>query len=279
VKFGIAVLILTLGLLLTACSPAEPQAKARFAAKVNGEEISVPRFRFTRARAEAQNPGQSIDPARLVDDLIEQTLFAQKAGELELHRKGLVPAALEDARAAVLARAYIERLASRAPDLAEIGRFYDEHAQLFKERRIFRVFELAVVAPPERIAALTTRAKRATGLQPIAEWLTAEGVPYNVGGVTKSSEQLAPQLLGALKGMRDGEVRVLRTAGGASVLQLVRSEPAPLSRDAAAPTIEALLRARHMKEVVARESKFLRSRAAIEYGVELTASAPPAAGE
>lgn len=282
VKLKTVVVVLVLvgapALLLSACTSEDPKFVAPFAVKVNGQEISLSRLRFTQARAEAQQPGRAVDTAGVIDGLIDQTLFAQKAAKLE--RKGFVPAALQDATATILARAYIESLAGPGIEPAEVARYYEEHVQLFGERRIFRIFELAVLAPPARIAALKARAKRAASLQPIVEWLKAERVSFNVGGATKTSEQLAPRLLDELSHMRDGELRVLKTDGGASVLHLVQSEPAPLSRQAAAPMIEALLRARKQQEAVARESAFLRKQATIEYGVELAAAgAKPAAGE
>jgi peptidyl-prolyl cis-trans isomerase C len=92
------------------------------AAKVNGEDISVHRFELLRARAEAQ-PGQAVDPVRLMDGLIEQVLFAQKAVKLQLDQHGFVPIAIEEARAGILAQAYIENLLGQPPDPIEVVKF------------------------------------------------------------------------------------------------------------------------------------------------------------
>lgn len=257
-----------LGLLfLGACAPEAPKPQGRVAATVNGEHISLERWELLRAHALAQ-PGQNIDPERLMDALIDQVLFAQKATRLQLDRRGSVPAALEEARTRVLAQAYLEDKLGEPPDAAEITAFYDEHPQLFENRRVFRVFELAVIAPATQVDAIRRRAARASSLMEVAAWLEQQRLPFNVGGVTKPSEQLAPPLLAALLEMKKGDLRVLQTAAGVSVLQLVHSEAAPLSREAAAPAIAAVLRARKRQEVAERERGYLRSAAAIEYGAD-----------
>jgi hypothetical protein len=62
---------------------------------------------------------------------------------------------------------------------------------------------------------------------------------------------------------------VIEVPGGASIIQLVQSESAPLSQEQAAPMIEQLLRARKQAEIADREIKALRSSASIQYVVDL----------
>jgi EpsD family peptidyl-prolyl cis-trans isomerase len=254
---------------LASCSRSEPERYARVAAKVNGEEISVPRFQWLRARAEVV-PVQNVDPGRLMDGLIDRVLFAQKAAKLELDRHGVVPVAIEEARTEILALAYIENMLRHTrADASEVKAFYLDHPELFEQRRIFRVFELAVILPPRHIGVLKERAKRARGLHEIAEWLKSQELAFNVGGVTKPSEQIGSELLTSLTQMKDGEIQVIEVQGGASVLQLVQSEAAPLTLETAAPMIEELLRARKREEIAAQESKYLRSVASIDYLIDL----------
>jgi hypothetical protein len=52
-------------------------------------------------------------------------------------------------------------------------------------------------------------------------------------------------------------------------VQLLHSEPTPLSREQAAPLIEQLLQARKRAEVAERERKHLRSTASIEVLVDI----------
>jgi EpsD family peptidyl-prolyl cis-trans isomerase len=266
-------------LVLAACSRHEPSVPTRVAAKVNGTEISVPHFQLLFARVAAQM-AEKPNPAVLMDGLIDRELLAQKAVELKLDRDVPVALALADAKADILAQAYLENhVGWSSEDQSAVTAFYDEHPALFEQRRIYRVFELAVIAPADSVAALKERARRARGLHEVAAWLKNQNLPFEAGGVTKASEQLAPHLLSRLASMEDGQIEVLEVPGGASVLQLLQSDGAPLSRDAAAPTIERLLRLRKRAEASERERKYLRSKASIEYVVDLGRPRPPAQGQ
>jgi EpsD family peptidyl-prolyl cis-trans isomerase len=252
---------------LAACTK-PPAPSARVAARVNGADISVHEFQMVvhRAAQTAQQPA----PAPLMEGLIDRKLLAQKAAALKLDHAPTIALLLDEAKEEILAQAYLANLIGwSAEDESAITAFYDENPRLFAERHLYRVVELAVVAPQDRMHELTQRAKRARGVYEITAWLKKQEFPYNVGAVTKASEELAPQLLSRLESMQEGEIVVLQSASGASVLQLLQSDPAPLSRDAAAPIIEKALRARKHTEAAERERKYLRSKASIEYVVDL----------
>src|SRR6185436_19471902 len=139
---------------------------------------------------------------------------------------------------------------------------------LFAERRIFRVFELAAIAPPDKLHEIRLQASRARGLNEVADWLKASGLRFNAGGATKGSEEIAPGLLRTLADMKEGQIAVIDVNGGASIVQLLQSEPAPVALEAATPVIERILRARHQADAAASEMKNLRAKAAIEYFVK-----------
>ena len=254
-------------LALASCSRA-PSTQGRVAVRVNGEAISVPEFQMVLGQASqaAQKPA----PAAVMESLIDRKLFAQKAVALKYDREPVVAMLLEQARENVLAQAYVANLAgwSRADDDA-VRAFYDKHRDLFQKRRVYRVIELAVAVTPERAAELERRAMRAHDLYAVVAWLKAEKLPYNLSAAAKPSEQLAPVLLSRLQAMREGEISVLESSGGASVLQLLQCDPAPLAREAAAPIIERALRARKLAQVAESEQKYLRSKASIQYVVAL----------
>lgn len=265
---SVAVLAVIVAGLLAGCSPPKPQP--HLAATVNGEGITVRSFQRLR------DLGPDGDnPTRLLDALIDRALFAQNATKLKLEERPGVAQALDEARTEVLAQAYLEAMTGADPyDAREVERFYSAHPEQFERRRLYRVFELAVVAPPARVAEIRKRAARARGLHEIAEWLKAEQLAFNADGATRSSEHIAPVLLERLSRMKDGAIEVLDVPSGASVVQLIQSEAAPLSREEAAPMIEQLLRARKRAEIAQQEKEHLRSVASIEYLVDLPSSEP-----
>lgn len=254
-------------LALAACSPS-PSPQSRVAARVNGEAIPVAEFQMVVSQAgrTAQKPA----PAAVMESLIDRKLFAQKALALKYDQQPQVALLLDAAKESVLAQAYIASLAdwSREDDEA-VAAFYEKNRDLFEKRRIYRVVEVAVAASPELIARLKQRAMHARDLYGVVTWLKAQGLPYNLGAVAKPSEQLAPPLLSHLTAMREGEIAIMEVTGGASVLQLLQSDPAPLTREAAAPLIERALRARKQAELAEAQRKYLHTKAHIEYVVDL----------
>jgi EpsD family peptidyl-prolyl cis-trans isomerase len=271
--FRFAVAVGAVALALSACSKSTPHVE-RVAARVNGEAISVPEFQMVMNRA--AQAAQKPEPAALMDGLIDRKLFARKAAALKYDQEPAVALLLEEAKEQILAQAYVTKLAGwSSADDAAVTAFYDENHDLFEQRHVYQVIELAVVASPDQLADLKRRAARAHDLYKITAWLKALGLRYNLAAVAKGSEQLAPQLLSRLKRMHEGEITVMDSAGGASVLQLLQSDPAPLGREAAAPMIENMLAARKRAEVAERELKYLRSKAAIEYVVDLHANSKP----
>ncbi len=267
---------------LAACSKTA-SLPARVAARVNGEAISVAEFQTTMSRV--SQAGENPAPAAVMESLIDRKLFAQKAHALKYDQEPVVALLVDEAKEDVLAQAYIANLArwSREEDGA-VQSFYDENRELFEKRRIYRVIEVAVATGPERAPELKRRVAGAHDLYPIIAWLKTQGLPYNLGAVAKASEQLAPALLSRLDAMREGEIAIAETSGGYSILQLLQSDPAPITREAAAPMIERVLRARKQAQVTERERKYLRSKAVIEYVVDLgghparqAKSTPPAA--
>ena len=259
--------VLLVAILALACS--RDETSARVAARVNGADISIDRLRQVLAQASAGAERPSA-PAALMEREIDRELLAQRARYLHLERDRVVAASIEAATTGILAQAYVERSLGLPPhELRERAKYYREHPALFAERRTFSLFELAALAPPSRLADIEKRAARAHGLQEVAAWLKSQGIAYEARGATRAAEEIEPALIARLQAMKDGEIAVVRTPEGATVLQLLRSQRAPLSEDDAASTIESRLLAQRREQVAERELRQLRTNAKIEYLVDL----------
>lgn len=251
--------ILLLGLLAASCGGREPAEK--IAVLVNGEPITVPEVRAQRDAT----PGH--DAKRAMESLIDRRLLLQRALEQHLDRVPGVEAALARARENILVQAYLEKLADShyRYDPAAIGAFYREHPALFAQRRIYRLLELSVAGKPEDLERLAAKAREARTLSEVADWLSARAMPFVIGAATKPAEQIPLAMLPTLAAMRDGEIRVLPTGGGVSVVQVLRSELKPVSEAAAESQIRQHLWSRAGSEALPQELKWLRSKAQIEY--------------
>lgn len=202
-----------------------------------------------------------------LDKIIERELLVQKALAAGLDRDPGVTQALDDARRELLAQAYLERAAAAVARSSpeEVRRFYADNPALFAERRIYRLRELAVSAPAELLEVLRAEAARVHSLDELAAWLRSRKARFTAVNLTQPAEQLPLSQLPQLARMKEGDIAVFATPLGASVLQLVQAEQAPLSEQQAAPVIEKFLAARKRMELAAAEVRRLRESARIEY--------------
>jgi EpsD family peptidyl-prolyl cis-trans isomerase len=229
----------------------------QFVAKVNGTEISIHQLH-------AATPGSA---AQALEKVIDRELLVQKALATKLDRDPQVMQSIETARRQLLAQAYLERAASAAAGSTrdEVRAFYAENPALFAERRIYRLRELLVSVPAEMIDVVRAEAAKARDLEEVAAWLRSRNAKFSIDGLTQPAEQLPLSFLPQLARMKQGEIAVFATPLGASVIQLVHAEDAPLSEQQAAPLIEQFLAGRKRLETAAAEVKRLRELATIEY--------------
>jgi EpsD family peptidyl-prolyl cis-trans isomerase len=240
-----------LSLLLAGCQPAEATRPGQVVARVNGVEISA----LTAATPQA------------LENVIDRELLVQKALDAGLEREPQVAQSIEHARRQVLAQAWIERSAGQAARATpeEVRRFYAENAALFKERRIYRLQELAVSLPPEMLDALRAETARAQDLDKVAAWLRARSFKFTELAVTQPAELLPLRYLPQLARMHEGDVAVFPAPQGAAVVLLLSAAEAPLGEKQAATVIEQFLAGRKRMELAAAEARRLRDSARIEY--------------
>jgi EpsD family peptidyl-prolyl cis-trans isomerase len=254
------------------------RSPAQLVAKVNGTEISLHQVRAPAYAGTGTAPANAgaLDKLTL-EKLIDRELLVQRALAAKLDRDPQVAQSIENARRQLLAQAYLEKSVGAAASAAagstrddvraaEVRSFYAENPALFAERRIYRLRELAVSAPAEMIDVLRAQTLNARDLEEVAAWLKSRNANYRlVAELTQPAEQLPLSYLPQLARMTAGKIAVFATPLGASVIQLVHAEDAPLSEAQAAPLIEQFLAGRRRLETAAAEVKRLRELATIEY--------------
>src|SRR6185503_11244560 len=173
-KFG-ALLLATV--LAAGCGKRDEKAPAtQVAAKVNGDEITVHQVNDVLGRQNVRPEQAESAKRQILERLIDQQLARQQALEKKLDRTPRTVQAIEAARSEILARSYIEQIASAQakPTPEEIKKYYAEHPELFSQRRLFNVEEL-VIANKEPVAAgIKQRAAKAKDLTEIAAWLKTQ---------------------------------------------------------------------------------------------------------
>ena len=115
------------------------------------------------------------------------------------------------------------------------------------------------------IDVLRAQAARSADLDELAAWLKTRNARFSAATETQPAEQLPLAFLPQLARMKSGEIAVFATPLGASVIQLIHAEDAPLGAEQAQALIEQFLAGRKRLEIAAAEVKRLRSSARIEY--------------
>lgn len=260
-------------LLLAGCG-AEPakdvSAAGQLVARVNGTEITMQQLGSQRSFS-----GQ-VGPRQALDQVIDRELLVQQAIAAKLERTPQVARALEESRRELLAQAWLEHAAAQRarPAADEVRAFYEENPALFAQRRIYKIREISVAGAADQVDLLAAqiRSEIVSGrdLDDVAAWLRWRNLKVGaVTGTTQAAEHLPLGYLPQLARMREGDLAVFPAGEhaplGATVVQLVHAQEAPLAEREAAPLIEKYLSGRKRLELAAAEVKRLRGTASIEY--------------
>ncbi len=267
--------------LTTGCGKKDDSKTAtQVAARVNADEITVHQVNDVLARSQNVTPEVAAQAKReILDRLIDQQLAKQKAIENKLDRSPKVMRAIEAAKSEVLARAYQEHITASLPRPApvETHDYYKQHPELFAERKVFNLEELAFVANGEVATGLREQLSKARSMQEIADWLQSKGVKFAANRGVRTAEQISLDMLPKVQAMKEGEIQLFEADGVRfQVIRLVASKEAPLDEESATPRIQQFLSNRNASEVLTKDMKKVKEQAKIEYLGEFAGGAAAA---
>lgn len=251
-------------------------------AKVNGADIYQGQVSAVLSRL-GNIPAEQTAVAgkQVLEKIVEEHLVLQQAQEKKLDQDPKVAQALNAARNEVLMKAYLEQIATAAgkPTETDIQAFYDKNPALFKERKVYNLRELSVMAKPDLAPRLEEAVKKAKNLEEVANWLKSEKVGFSVSAAPKAAEQLPLELVAKFALMKDGETVILPTPNALLVVQVVASQVQPVDLATAKPAIERLMSSQKRNDAAVREVKQLREKAKVEYFGQYAESKPAAVPE
>lgn len=270
--------------MIAACGKEDGTKTAtQVAAKVNREEITVHQLNNAMAQFRNLNPEQQKAATRQVlERMIDQELLVQKAIERKLDREPRVMQSIEASRRQILSQAYVEQLSAQVqrPSADEITKFYGERPELFAERKIYRLQELAIPARAEITAQLLEeQIRKAKSLNDVVAWLKSLNVPFNANSTVKAAEQLPLEVVPRLAQLQVGQVMLMPAQQGYLLVQVAATEKQPLDEKQAQPFIEQFLTNQKRLELARGEVKSLRDTAKIEYIGDFAADAPAKAAK
>ena len=270
--------------LLAACGGTG--ADTQVAAKVNKDEISVHQVQSVlqrQSRQLANDPGERA-AGRVLELLIEQELAAQAGRAAGLDKDPRVVQSIEAARRELVARAYHEHVAEKVsgPSSDEIDRYYDQHPELFAQRKLYVLREIGV-EPSANAAVVQAVAERARSLEELEKGLREAGVRFHGRGLAHAAEDLPISLLSRVAPLEAGQSVYVPAPGVARVFTVLQAIKAPVDRHTAATAIATYLINERKGAAVAEALKKLRGEAHVEYlgnfarGAAAAASAASAA--
>lgn len=269
-----AVAALALAAVMVSACNGDRKPTTQLAAKVNTDEISVHQVNNALSANRAVPP-EKIESVRreILDRLIYQQLAVQQAIEEKLDRSPEVVMAMDAARRDILTRAYFGKVAAALPkpEVDEAHKYYDQHPELFSERRIYAVQELFMPAGAIPVEALREQAS-SKSFDEIAAWLKTRNVAFVARTERRSAEQFAPEILRRLHALKDGQTVVVELPGGLAVIRLAASVPAPVDQSTSLQPIQQLLAAQQARAAIAEDIERLRAKAKIEYLNEFAAA-------
>lgn len=264
-----AVSLPLVAVLLAGCGdkPAAPVA-TQTAAKVNKEEITVHQVNFLVSQQRGLRPDQAESASKqALERLVDQHLIVQRTEELKLERDPRVLQMLDLARREVLERAYLERVTEAAPrpSSEEMKQYFESKPNLFAQRKVYALQEIALQAAPDRLEAVGKKLQESRSSDQFLEWLRREGIQFAVNQAVRPSEQLPMAALDQLARMKDGEAYMEPTATGASVTIVTASRPDPVELKVAEPLIEQYLLNERKRKLIDDERRNLRTAAKVQY--------------
>ena len=279
---GLILLVITVAFTAGCGKKEESKVTTQVAARVNAEEITVSQVNAALRRA-PNLPPDVQDKARheILGKLIDQQLAKQAAIEEKLDRTPEIVQTIEAARDEILARAYLQKFAAKQPkpSPASVKKYYDEHPELFAERRIYSLEEL-LVQPADGLAAkLQEVIAKAKSMQDVAAWLNSQNIKFAANQGVRAAEAIPLELLPKLQKMKDGEIKLFEVNNGLQIFRLAASKAAPVDEAMARPRIEQYLFNRHTTEVVTAEMKRLKDKADITLMGEFSESAETVAAK
>ena len=258
-----------LAVLASGCEKPATAVKSETVATVDGDKIGEAELNLALSGLGALGEAQAAEAKiRLLQALIDQRLVAQAAKKAGLDKAPEVAIAMEQASRQVLVEAYAERSFKDVgkPSETEVAEYYNQHPELFSQRRIYRIQEFDLTLEPSRLPEVETKLKSSHSMGDFVSWVKEQGIEGKTAVAVKPAEQIPASLLGRLSKMKDGQVTILQgRPGHVLVQQLQESQLQPVSLEQAHNAIEQAIVVEKRKVLMAADLKKLRETAKIEY--------------
>ena len=276
--------ILTAGVILltvaglAACGGDKQKKVGQALASVNGEEITALQLNEELQRAGVPAAQQEAASKQLLEALIDRQVVENVALKEKIDRDPKVMQAVERAKALIISQAYMQKKLSGMvpPSKAEMEDYFNKHPELFSNRKQFDMRQL-LIASKDMNDALKQVIDKSKSLDEVAAWMESNKIGFARAQVSRTTTDLAPELVTKLQAMPKGQLFIINEGERAMLMTIVDIKDVPVKLAAAAPQIEQYLVNTRAKDAAKQEMDRLRAAAKIEYLNQPAASAATAA--
>ena len=276
--------ILTAGVILltvaglAACGGDKQKKVGQALASVNGEEITALQLNEELQRAGVPAAQQEAASKQLLEALIDRQVVENVALKEKIDRDPKVMQAVERAKALIISQAYMQKKLSgiARPSKAEVEDYFNKHPELFSNRKQFDMRQL-LIASKDMNDALKQVIDKSKSLDEVAAWMESNKIGFARAQVSRTTTDLAPELVAKLQSMPKGQLFIINEGERAMLMTIVDIKDVPVKLAAAAPQIEQYLVNTRTKDAAKKEMERLRAAAKIEYLNQPAASAATAA--
>lgn len=264
--------ILTAGVILltvaglAACGGDKQKKVGQALASVNGEEITALQLNEELQRAGVPAAQQEVASKQLLEALIDRQVVENVALKEKIDRDPKVMQAVERAKALIISQAYMQKKLSgmAPPSKAEVEDYFNKHPELFSNRKQFDMRQL-LIASKDMNDALKQVIDKSKSLDEVAAWMESNKIGFARAQVSRTTTDLAPELVAKLQSMPKGQLFIINEGERAMLMTIVDIKDVPVKLAAAAPQIEQYLVNTRAKDAAKQEMDRLRAAAKIEY--------------
>lgn len=266
----LAVMLATVTLALGGCGASGEHQPSQVVARVDGHEITVAEVNAALADVPpvASATAEQLRK-RVIQALVDQQLELDAAKTQKLDQTPDVLLQMELARREVLANAYLRQVAdtAAAPSDARVRAYYGAHPDLFAQRKIYQLHELAAQGDAQLKSQIDAELTAGESIDSIAATLKTRAVPVVLTDQTLPAERISLDLLPQLAVLPLGKSLVTAGNGVVRVLEVVSARPEPIDETHALPLIRRALLNNARKAAVAQAIRRLKAKAKIQYPI------------
>jgi len=266
IKIAVGITLLSM---LSACGDGkESAAKAgQSIVSVNGEEITVHQVNSALQHTQIDPKQKEQAAKQIVKSLIDQQILVQAAMDAKLDRNPQVMTAIEENKQQILAKAYLQSKVANItkPTDAEIMTYHDEHPNVFANRKLYAMEEIAFVVTPELIKDLEALSNVAKTSEEVIAWLNQHQIKFNTARKVHAAESLPMKLLDKMSAMQLNELIFVNGPGQIVVGKLLETKTQPIDIEQAKPLIERAIMNEKQQRAAQAEMERLTKSAKIVY--------------